>query len=161
VAELWRLGVRHLTGSRCARAVGLTPEALVTGLATSTEARLRAALVPLFLRRPDYAPAARRAAEHLTGTPRITLQCCYSAAVALQARHAVHLPGAADAADRLPDLFDEVLELSPATDPDARLAAIGARHAVLTAEPINWRGTYEHAAAAFVRTVEGTAAWTP
>jgi len=155
VAELERLGLCYLSrGPLPEPNAPLAPEALVSDLAASPEARLQVALVPLFLWRPDYAAAALNAADDLTGHARVMLQCCYSAAVALQPRYARRLTALGCPAVFLPDIFAAALDLPPMVDPTARLVAVAARHAQLSGEPINWLGTYEHAANSFMRFAE-------
>ena len=158
VAELERLGLRYLSRGPLPEPIApLAPEALISGLAASPEARLRAALVPLFLWRPDYAGAALAVSEGLNDKARIKLLCYYSAAVALQRRYVergveAHL-GAHGRAP-LPDLFASALGLPPMVDPTIRLSVVAERHAQLSGESINWLGTYENAASTFLRFAE-------
>jgi hypothetical protein len=172
VVELERLGLRYLSRSASQEpSAPLAPDALIAGLAASPEARLRSALIPLFLWRPDYASAAWAVGAHgrapqpdghapppdgrapLPDKARLMLQCCYSAAVALQRRYAVRLAQLGRPVTPLPDIFAVALDLPPMADPAARLAAVAARHAQLSGEAINWLGTYEQAAATFLRFV--------
>ena len=155
VAELERLGLRYLSREPLPEPVALlAPELLITGLVSSPEARLRSALVPLFLWRPDYAAAAQDAAGQLAPQAYVMLLCCYTAAVALQSRYARALASLGRPPVLLPDLFAAALGLPPTVDPAARMAAVAARHAQLSGEAINWLGTYEHAAETFMRFAE-------
>jgi hypothetical protein len=155
VAELERLGLRYLSRGPLPEAnAPLAPEALISGLTASSEARLRAALIPLFLWRTEYATAALAVANWISGKPRVTLLCYYSAAIALQRRHATRLRELGRPDVSLPDLFAMALDLPPLDDPEPRLAAVAERHAQLSGEAINWLGTYEHAAATFLRFAE-------
>ena len=155
VAELERLGLRYLSrGPLPEPNTPLTPEALISGLAASPEARLRAALIPLFLWKTAHAASALAVAVALNGRARITLLCYYSAAVALQRRYAATLSNLGCPDVSLPDLFAVTLDLPPLDDPESRLAAVAERHAQLSGEAINWLGTYEHAAATFLRFAE-------
>ena len=152
VAELERLGLGYLSRGPLPEPIApLSPEALMSGLAANPEARVQVALVPLFLWRPDYAAAALNAGNQLAGHARVMLQCCYSAAVALQPRYARRLTALGCPAVFLPDIFAAALDLPPMVDPTSRLVAVAARHAKLSGEPINWLGTYEHAANSFIR----------
>lgn len=155
IAELHRLGIRHLASTTPSRDdVPLSPLGLVTGLAACPDARVRSALVPLFLLRPDYASAARAASTVVSGQARTVLLCGYSAAVALEHLLADALPATGrPAAPPLPDIFAAELELAPTASPLQRIDDVGRRHAELTGEDVNWRGTYEHAAAAALRCV--------
>jgi hypothetical protein len=161
VAELWRLGIRYLSRGRPQGPGGpLPPEMLLSGLAASPEARLRAALVPLFLLQPEYASAASAASELLSAVARVTLQCSYTAAAALQPRYRRQLATLGRSVEILPDIFAAALGLPPTDDASARLAAVAARHALLSGEDINWLGTYEHAVAACLRFAAEAPAWT-
>ena len=63
VAGLRRLGIRHLRGRVTAEDAELAPANLLAGLARSSDARLRAALLPLFLwrRTPESAAPSQLA----------------------------------------------------------------------------------------------------
>lgn len=152
--ELHRLGVRHLSWARDTPSGAFTPASLLVSLATSTEARLRSALVPLFLRRPDYADAVQGAADELSGSSRAHLVCAYSAAVVLQGEHAARQNGTGDELI-LADHFADELGLPAGSDPDVHLAAIANLHARLSGEDLNWLGTYRHAVDACFRFVNG------
>lgn len=153
VTELHRLGLRYLNDGSAMQSVPMTAEVLLLNLATSPEARLRAALVPLFLWRPEYASAAVAVVDRLSDPGRATLICTYSAAVTYQQYFAGQLELLADSVSTLPDLFAARLNLPPPEDFDARLVAIAGQHAFLSGEAINWRGTYQHAIANFMRFV--------
>ena len=79
------------------------------------------------------------------------LLCCYSAAVALQRHYIQQRTNLAHDDSPLSDLFASRLPLPPMADPDARLKAVAACHAELSGERLNWKGSYEHTAAAFFR----------
>src|SRR5205085_1316186 len=128
VAELERLGLRYLSRGRLPEPnAPLAPEALISGLAASPEARLQVALVPLFLWRPDYAESTLNAANRLAGPALVMLQGCYTAAVALQPRYARRLTALGRPAAFLPDIFAAALDLPPMVDPSKRLVAVAAR----------------------------------
>lgn len=151
VLELHRLGIKHLSCSRDVRPVHLAPVSLVTALAGSPEARLRSALVPLILLRPDYAAAVPIAVERLSGQARLSLMCSYSAAVALQSEYRPRLAPLTDGNQVLPELFAAELNVPPSGDTDERLATVAERQAQLSGEAINWCGTYRHAVDACLR----------
>jgi hypothetical protein len=155
--ELYRLGVRHLSWARDTPPGSFTPASLLVNLAESPDARLRGALVPLFLLRPSYADAVPRSAEALAGPSRVHLVCAYSAAVALRCVYVPLLIGRSDDEHPLPDYFADELDLPAAPDPDVRLAAIEDRHAQLSGEDINWSGTYRYAVEACLRFADAIA----
>ena len=55
IAELYRLGLHHLSRTRRVPVPNLTPQSLLVGLSRSSEPRVRAAITLLLLMRPDYA----------------------------------------------------------------------------------------------------------
>lgn len=152
--ELHRPGIRHLSWDRDTAPGSFTKTSLLVDLASNPDARLRNALVPLFLLRPDYADAVVPAANELAGLSRAHLVCTYSAAVAFQNVHRLRLVGSSDSPLWLPDYFSDELDLSAAQSPDSRLAAIGDCHARLSGEEIDWCGTYRHAVEACLRFAE-------
>ncbi len=152
IAALHRLGIRHLaTMTPAPEDVPLSPRDLLIGLAACPDARVRSALVPLFLWRPDFASAAPDAAAETNGQARVMLLCCYAAAVSLERQLAD--------APTLPNLFERDLGLSAFESPAARLKEVARRHALLSGRDINWQGTYEHAVAVALRFVEPAVAW--
>lgn len=91
-AELDRLGIPFVDagdGDRLQRQPA--PELLLTALATSGEARLRMALIPLFLMRPDFVWPLAQTINDLPGPARVTLMCYYAAAVLLQRKYTQRL----------------------------------------------------------------------
>jgi len=159
-AELERLGVPFVAVSPAERLqTSPTPTALVAGLAASVEARLRLALIPLFLARPDYALVVDRVAGTLTGSARVTLICYYTAAVLLQKKYSARLERAGRLQSSLPVLFDKELTLSKDGDLDLCLSRLAELQAELTGIPLNWVGTYEYAAKRLLQRVELEVAW--
>jgi hypothetical protein len=144
------LGVRFLLGGE-QRSSGLPPVRLISALARSDEARLRLALIPLFLERPDFAVHARRAADRLSGPARLTLQCYYTAAMLLQEQHRVEIAERLGEQVLLPDLFSPELGLSDTGEPDSRLEKLARRHQALSGVTANWLGTYRHAAKTWLK----------
>jgi hypothetical protein len=113
------------------------PARLISSLAESNEARLRLALIPLFLQHPEFADYALDAAKLMDAPARLTLQCYYTAAMLLAQVH--HLPFS------LPDHFSKDIHLSLTADPLANLQALANRHSDLVGQAVNWMGTYQHA----------------
>lgn len=134
------LGVRFLMGeaSKC-KALHKQPARLAAALAQSDEARLRLALIPLFLEHPEFSVYARAAADLLKPPARLTLQCYYTAAFCLQ--RIFSAPG-----KPLPDLFSADLNLNFGDDPEENLRTLAKRHQELSGAPLDWFGTYQHAA---------------
>jgi hypothetical protein len=110
----------------------LAPAELMEGLAQSSEARVRSAIIPLLLRHPEFAEAARLAAGHLQPPARYTLKLFYTAALLLQRKYAErlsHLPGVQV---DLPDLFGKPLEIELSEESEQSFQRLGQRHAQLT-----------------------------
>jgi hypothetical protein len=159
VMELDGLGVKFLRASRRAEGLppgssgGLTPAGLLNLLAASQEARLRLAIIPLLLHRPDFATALDEV-EPLTASAGLTLWCYYTAAFYLQQKYRARLARLGAFHGRLPDLFSVDLGLTMCADPDIGLLNLARRHAELSGKPINWLGTYEHAARQWLAALE-------
>ncbi|MEO6061648.1 MAG: hypothetical protein ABIQ99_06905 [Thermoflexales bacterium] len=160
VAELWTLGVPFVGGAMETGTEALSPIRLLSGLASSPDARVQLGLIPLLLRRPEKAVALQEAAMSLGGQARIRLMCYATAAALLQVEHWERLLLATHATELLPDFFSSDLALAPDNDPDRRLDALAARQAVLSGRDLNWRGTYESAAVRLLTRLEREAAWT-
>jgi hypothetical protein len=123
------------------------PVRLIAALAESDEARLRLALIPLFLQHPEFAAYVRDAAlTQLKSPARLTLQCYYTAAVFLAQiyRLSAHLP----------DYFSQDLQLKTTEDPQVNLRMLANQHRELSGESVNWLGTYQHAAQIWKRALE-------
>ena len=150
VDALDTLGVHFLRGGLGAH-VRAGPAALLAGLAASAGARLRLALIPLLLARPEFAHDAGSALQQMSPAAAVTFRCYYTAACWLQVKHRGRLTACLGPVRPLPDLFGEELGLAAYTDPDAALRALGAKQQVLSGRALNWCGSYEHAARTWLR----------
>jgi len=160
VSTLDTLDVPFLAGGeQSAVPPSLTPVELLTALAQAREARLRSAIIPMLLRHPEFAPHARAAATRLSGLPRVTLQCFYTAALLLQRKYVARLKRLLGAQPSLPDWFSADLGVSLSEDETTLLGELSERHAALTGLPINWAGTYEHAVERLIKRLENQARW--
>lgn len=158
--ELHRLGVPFVrTEADNTPPAPIPPEDLLLGLATSDEARLRLALIPLLLVHPDYAVHAPHVATQLAPPARLLFICYYTAALLLQQLHTGRLQTFFGPAAPLPDLFSTELGLPTVGTPAQRLAILAARQAALSGEPINWLGTYHHGAERLFTHLEKAALW--
>jgi hypothetical protein len=124
----------------------IQPSDLIGGLAASSESRLRLALIPLFLQHPEFSEFVSDVLPSLSATASITLRCYYSAAVCLQAKYHSRLVNLFGLQPALPTLFFEELRLDPNGDSQKNLQNLAQYQKFLTCRPINWLGTYEHAA---------------
>lgn len=136
----------------------ISPVQLLQGLAQSSDARVRSAIIPLLLRHPEFADAARVAASHLEGQAQSTLELFYTAALLLQKKYAERLSRLFGAQSRLPDLFSESLEIELSFEIQEALARVGERNAELAGLRMNYAGGYEHAARTWLDYLEWRAA---
>ena len=154
VAELHRLGVRHLIRLRpevaCPR---LSPVELLVGLASHPQARFRAALILLFLRRPSLSRVVRAALAVLDEAGANTLRLYYQAAAYLRPELETALRQYSDDLAPLPDLFsgDWGLSVPGTVPPETALAALGELHARLSGRAYNWCGSYRQHIPLFLR----------
>jgi hypothetical protein len=154
VAELHRLGVRHLARlAPGAAREAISPQALLAGLASSPAARLRSSLILLFLRRPDYSRALPGTLEQLDPAAANILRLYYQAAVYLQDELQAKLRACLPAWQPLPDLLSAELGLAqPKVDEvDRALRSLGDLHARLTDHKANWAGSYRQHISLFLR----------
>ena len=162
VAELELLGIRYLSRQTPHQAVKVRlPAQLIADLVRQPSARVREALISLFLTRPEYAGAVLAALARLSEDQALTLRLFYSAAVLLQLEHRDALGAATGGGLRpLPDLFSAELGLPGGDAPiHARIAALAQTHRDRTGITANWTGTYESAACKLLRRWEMERRW--
>lgn len=159
-AELVRLGIAFVESSNADR-LSIPPrrELFLAALASSSEARLRMALIPLLLARPEFVRTIPEVMDTLLKEAQITLMCYYTAAMLLQQKYAEPLADLAINQEAMPHLFSRDLGLPQDGDVDALLKALGERHAILSYRSINWYGTYEQAIIRFIRRLQMEREW--
>jgi len=159
VAELYRLGVRHLVRfSDEAPEQGMSPADLIAALAQHPQARFRAALILLFLRHPEFASEVLPVADHLDWAAAITLRLYYQAAVYLQRESEPQLRPYLENWRWLPDFFSQNYGLpaadsirpGPASSTPA-LVTLGELHQRLSGWAYNWTGSYRHNISRFLK----------
>lgn len=106
---------------------------------------MRAALIPLLLRHPEFSRHAQTAVQSMPKRAQLSFTCFYSAASILQRKYSEHLNDLLPSLEPLPDLFLEELGVSDTIDSDQALQMLAERHRVLSGLTINRLGTYEHA----------------
>jgi hypothetical protein len=160
VAELWARDVRFLMGSHSQTAPLLTPAKFIASLAESTNARVRFALIPLFLRHPELSTEVQNADNLLSLQMKRqnVLRFYYTAAVFLQKKYQQQLLLLLGKQPQLPDMFSNILGVPPQEDPNQALDQLAKRHQALSGQFVNWRGTYEHAAEVWLKQMELQAA---
>ena len=155
------LGLNLLKGetSETLHSIQLSAEDLLIGLAEHDDARLRMALIPLFLYRPEIADVVPDVLEDLKAPGRKTIKLFYTSAVILQEIHRERLREFVSSRKDLPDYFSEELGVAAVGNPQDRLRILGKRHKELTGKTANWWGTYQHAAKRLLSRLEKEAAW--
>jgi len=146
VAELHRLGVRHLARLKVVEPPPdpLPPAVLIAGLVASDEARLQASLIPLFLHQPAYSQHLPDALTQLSNSAATEVKLYYQAAVYLQTELEPILREHLPEWQPLPDLFSSELGLPAlhAVEAEVALCALGERHCQLSGWNCNWSGSY-------------------
>lgn len=168
VAELHRLGVRHLARLATAAANDpLPPAHVLAALAAHPQARLQGALILLFLRQPPYAQALPAALAQLDPCAAVSLKLYYQAAVYLQRELAARLRSRPECRQTLPDLFSAELGLPAAhtiapgdRTAQAALAALGQQHARHSGWRYNWAGSYRQHVAFLLKHLWGSTSTT-
>ena len=159
VAELELLNIRYLSRTLPDTADSVRPsDVLLADLVQQPSARVRAAVIAVFLAHPEYAAAVPAALERLGPTERLTLRFFYTAAVLLQQEHTERLRRFV-ASRQLPDQFSTQLNLPGSTSTRQRLMALGRQHRQQTRVDVNWVGTYESVARRLLRSWELEARW--
>ncbi len=159
ISALNALGVHFLIGAESPPETVLPPATLFAALAEQEDARLRLAIIPLLLYRPELARAVPEALSLLAEPAQTRFKFFYTAAVLLQEEYAVPLEKLARQQVRLPDLFSRELSIPSRGRPDARLKRLGERHRAVSGVAANWIGTYHHGAKRLIRRLEWEAQW--
>jgi hypothetical protein len=148
VAELEKLGVRYL--SRQSTEPGervRNPAIFLADLIRQPSSRVRTAFIAVLLAQPGFARAVPDALDRLQPEEQLTLKLLYTAAVALQKKHAGSLQVYLGPSWQwLPDLYSTELGLETYLLPEETLVALGDAHRQQTGIVLNWTGTYENVA---------------
>ena len=153
VAQLERLGIRYLSRlSKSSAQKDYRPAKLIADIVKQPSARVRSALISLFLTKPDYSAYVPEALKHANETEARTLKFFYTAAVFLQQKYRISSTSA------LPDAYSKELGIE-GVDPDQKLISLGERHQQASGRSINWYGTYENAAKHLFRQWELEKLW--
>lgn len=159
VAALNALDVPFLNGGTKSNRT-VSPAQLIAGLAIQRNARMRLALIPLLLSRPDFAPAdVLKANSYLSGIEASTLRLFYTAAMLLQETYQSKLDKLLGQKQALPNLFGEMLAITRIGSTETRLRELGERHKALSGVRANWVGTYHHGAKRLIKRLECEVEW--
>jgi len=146
INQLNALGIQFISSDRISSLTDLQPDKLIHDLACSQEARLRLALIALFIQKPEYAQYVNDVHQTLPHETAMILKYYYSAAVCLQQKYKHRLDQLFGEAVNLPPIFFNQLGLDINNDPQRNLNLLAAHQRKSTGRSINWLGTYEHAA---------------
>lgn len=160
LAELNRLGLHFVVGSLPeTEQQHLSPGELIAGLVNQSDARLRLALIALFLYQPNIAGAVPEALRSLSAYGKTQLKLFYSAARLLQFLYAPVLRQYIEDWCDLPDLFSADLGLSQVKDQEHQLQELVYLQQYLSGIRANWLGTYHHAVQRLVVRLKNEASW--
>lgn len=83
-AALDHLGVEFIAGNNVDIIYDISPSNLLAGLANSDDARMRMALIPLFLLHPEFSEHVKKAMKNVNRENMHYLECYYLAAYLIQ-----------------------------------------------------------------------------
>ena len=160
LAELNRLGLHFVVGSLPeTEQRQLSPGELIAGLVGQSDARLRLALIALFLYQLGIARAVPEAFKSLSAYGNTQLKLFYSTARLLQFLYAPGLRQFIEDWYDLPDLFSTDLGLSQVKDPERQLKELAHLHQKLSGIQANWLEAYQHAAQRLMARLTKEATW--
>lgn len=117
VAKLRERGISYLAPSDAAASEVISSDQdLIQAILQQSDARLRLALVSLFIRRPDLAEYVPALVEKVAPAQAVELQILYMAAVYLQRLWLTRLSFYLENISLLPDLYSHELKLPPADE---------------------------------------------
>ena len=160
-SELHRLGIIFLAGDHpTGFSEPISPAELIAGLATQSDARMRSAIIALFLQCPDFDRHVPGALKILSAPHRNTLCLYYTAAYYLQLTYWDDLRRILGQYQQLPDYFSAELAIFPSdATSEAALRQLANRHQEITGLAINWYGTYHHVAQRVISRLEKELEW--
>ena len=117
VAELRKNGIAYLAPSDAVATEPIySPAELITAILEQSDARLKLALVPLFIRQPHLSRFVPDLVDQLDPVLALDLQTYYMAAVYLQRHWRTRLSRYLGVTSLLPDLYSQQLGLSSAEE---------------------------------------------
>ncbi len=160
IAKLSSLGLQFVIGKSKAFLLNdLTEVELIAGLVQQSDARLRMALIALFLYRPDLETAVPLTFPILTPNDQLLLKVYYTAAMLLQRIHENRLKQLIPSWHLLPHHFAKSLKLDRTDSPIEQLRQLGYQHREISGVAANWVGTYQFAAQRLMTRLEKEAIW--
>ncbi len=155
VRELHRLGIKTLRENAQVTAPFIPIDAveLLISLSEHQDARLRSALIPLFVHSPHYSNFIQQALADCSKQGAIVLRCFYAAAQILQSQHILTFEQFGYKEPKLPSIFHKELGFNTSDDVSTQLRHLAIQQRKLSKCAINWKGTYEHAYQMYARTI--------
>lgn len=155
VSELWARDVRFLMGEQLTPEPVLDPAHLIAALAQSEDARVRMALIPLFLRHPEFAGDMDGAEKLISSEKDLQyLRFYYTAAVLLQEQYWQRIKRFMPDSSRLTNSFSDKLRVLLHKIPGVALKELAEHHKLASGQKINWLGTYHHGADVWLKVME-------
>ena len=153
IDQLAANGVNHLRAVTATQAAEyLTPVELIQMIAQNAEPRIRQALIPLFLRHPDYADYVFDAISALDSSSAQVLRHMYTAAAYLQRLWRGTLGIYLGKFDTLPDLFGQTDFGLPGPEEDFGERGLRTLANLLSDQTgDNWLSAYEGTMALFLK----------
>ena len=160
IDNLNRLGVHFLVGDgHSGLADILEPAALLSGLASQSDSRIRLALIAVLLQHPDFANDTHKTLDLLDEPQKLTFKLYYTAAHFLQLAYANQLWDLLGTFNMLPDYYSEELNIEKDKAVTNQLMQLAERHKEITGLPLNWYGTYNFAAQRVITRLNKERSW--
>jgi hypothetical protein len=161
VAELQMLGIRYLSRKESFQVQRVRPaHQLLADLIRQPSSRVRMAVVPLLLAKPDFAQAIPAVMQSLAGDDALLMKILYTAAVYLQQIYQTqHIQSLPQRDQLLPDLFASELGISNELDERECLKVLATIHQAFSSLSLNWAGTYENAVQKWLHQIALEAKW--
>jgi hypothetical protein len=154
------LGVHFLVGEGYSGlADPLKPAALLAGLTAQSDARMRLALIAVLLQHPEFAKDTQEVLELMDEPQKLTFKVYYTAAHYLQIAYADQLQDVLGPYSELPDFYSKELNIEREDSVTDQLKQLAERHKDITGLPLNWYGTYNHAAQRVIARLRKERTW--
>lgn len=160
IGEMDRLGVHFVVGDNLPETVNsLSPAELMAGLVVHNDARIRLSLIPVLLQYPEYSEFVQEALELLDDSQKVIFKLYYTAASLLQLVYCDQIEGLVEDSQVIYDHFSEELGITKEGTAKERLRELAKRHQEITKLPVNWYGTYHHAAKRILTRMQREREW--
>ena len=160
IGAMDRLGVHFIIGDNLPDTVDcLSPAELMAGLVVHNDARIRLSLIPLLLQHPEYSEFVQEALDMLDDAQKMIFKLYYTAASLLQLVYYDQIIGLVEGSQIICDHFFKELAIRDEGTAKERLRELAKRHQEITKLPVNWYGTYHHAAKRILTRMQREREW--